>query len=260
MSDDGQGMLGRLGGLFRRGNRAAAAAEAAAANDPLEPGLVRLPGSTLAKPAVRREQTLANLQEGFGTLTDLMAGIRENLGDQGRRQDELLGYLSHLPKAIEGIPETNRLQVESLKAISARLDQQNDQQRLVGEILGKLVDNDQAQQRRVDEIGSRVEAVAEQNKTISDNLSGVGSALQGVSKTSQASTQVLSQLRDSFERRDGQIERILRRQASRFTAMLTVAIVLSVAALAAVGFFGWKIMHPGGATATTSPTTRDANQ
>jgi chromosome segregation ATPase len=255
MSDDSQSLLGRLGGIFRRGNRAAAAAEEAEDN-PGASGLVKLPDGTPAKPIARRDQALSNLQEGFGTLTDLMAGIRENLGDQGRRQDELLGYLSHLPKAIEGIPETNRLQVESLKAISARLDQQNDQQRLIGEILGKLVDNDQQQQQRVEEIGSRVEAVAEQNKTISDNLSGVGTALQGVSKTSQASTQVLSQLRDSFERRDGQIERILRRQASRFTAMLTVAIVLSVAALAAVGFFGWKIVHTPGGAATTRGVDR----
>jgi chromosome segregation ATPase len=245
MSEQSQGFLGKIGGIFRRGNRAAAAVD-----DAGETGLVKVSTALGSKTTVRRDQAMANLQDGFNALTGLMAGIKENLGEQSRRQDELLGYLSHLPKAIEGIPETNRLQVESLKAISARLDQQNDQQRLIGEILGKLVDNDQAQQKRVEEVGARVEAVAEQNKAIADNLSGVGSALQGVSKNSQASTQVLSQLRDSFERRDGQIERILKKQASRFTAMLTVAIVLSVAALCAVGFFGWQMTHQPAAPAS----------
>jgi archaellum component FlaC len=146
----------------------------------------------------------------------------------------LLGYLSHLPKAVEGIPETNRLQVESLKAISARLEQQNTQQNLIGEILGKLADNDTEQKKVVEDVRSRVETVAEQNKTISDNLSSVGSAMQTVSRNSQASAQVLEQVRDNIEKRDGQLERMMHKQAARFTWMLLIAIFLSISALVAV--------------------------
>ena len=67
-----------------------------------------------------------------------MTAIKDNLNDQGRRQDELLGYLSHLPQAIQSIPESNRLQGETLRAIHARLEQQNDQQQTLADILNKI--------------------------------------------------------------------------------------------------------------------------
>jgi chromosome segregation ATPase len=203
----------------------------------------------------KRDQAIANLQDGFNTLTDLMSTIKENLNDQGRRQDELLGYLSHLPKAIEGIPETNRLQVESLKAISARLEQQNTQQNLIGEILGKLADSDMQQRQVVEDVRGRVENVAEQNKVIAENLSTVGSAMQTVSKNSSASAQVLEQVRDNIQRRDGQLERLMQKQAQRFTWLLAVAIFLAIAALVAVVILMMQVMaRPGfNAPATTAP-------
>ena len=39
--------------------------------------------------------------------------------------------------------------------------------------------------------------------------------------------------------RDGELERVLKRQNTRFTTLLTVAIVLSISALTAVSTFGY---------------------
>jgi archaellum component FlaC len=240
--------MSRIGSWFRRGN-----------SDNGAPGTEIVPGdarSSIMRPFAKRDQAISNLQEGFSTLTDLMSTIKDNLGEQGRRQDELLGYLSHLPKALEGIPETNRLQVESLKAISARLEQQNTQQNLIGEILGKLADNDNEQKKVVEDVRSRVETVAEQNKTISDNLSSVGSAMQTVSRNSQTSAQVLEQVRDNIEKRDGQLERLMQKQAARFTWMLLIAIFLAISALVAVVIVLLQVMNkPGGAPVAPAAAT-----
>ena len=46
-------------------------------------------------------------------------------------------------------------------------------------------------------------------------------------------------MRDNINSRDGELERILHRQGSRFTTMLAVAIFLSIAALVAVGVIGY---------------------
>lgn len=221
MSDGSPGMMARIGSWFKRQKNESA-------------GTDLVPGDSSMRPLNKRDQAIANLQEGFNTLTGLMSTIKDNLKDQNRRQDELLKYLSVLPKAIEGIPETNRLQVESLKAISARLEQQTTQQNLIGEILGKLADNDAQQRTAVEDVRTRVENVAEQNKNIAENLSSVGSAMQTVSKNSSTSAQVLEQVRDSIEKRDGQLERMMHKQAQRFTWLLSVAILLAVAALVAV--------------------------
>ena len=264
MSEPNPGLLARLGGLFRRGNRAAAAADEPEDVSPVGPtDLVPAPGRpSLLRPFAKRDAALTRLQDGFDTLTDLMGGIKENLGDQGKRQDELLGYLSHLPKAIEGIPETNRLQVESLKAIAARLDQQNEQQHLIAQVLGKMADNDAQTTRAVAEVGARLEVVAEQGRNITDNLTTVSSAMQSVSRTSSASAAALVQMKDNIDRRDGQIERILHRQASRFTALLTVAIGLSLLALGTVAVVGWQVVNRQGTPAVppaTMPAVAPAN-
>ena len=256
MSEQPPGLLSRIGLWFRRSKNANDAGDLSSTE--IVPGNSR---PSILNPLAKRDQAISNLQQGFSTLTDLMSTIKDNLHDQGRRQDELLNYLSHLPRAIEGIPETNRLQVESLKAISARLEQQNTQQNLIGEILGKLADNDQQQRQAVDDVRTRVENVAEQNKNISENLSNVGSAMQTVSKNSQASAQVLEQVRDNMQQRDGQLERLLHRQALRFTSLLYVAIFLSIAALVAVIILMVQMMNrpTAGLPVTTAPVEARGN-
>jgi vacuolar-type H+-ATPase subunit I/STV1 len=254
MSEQPHGFISRIGSWFRRSREVDGTAKSAATD--IVPGN---PRPSILNPLAKRDQAIANLQQGFSTLTDLMSTIKDNLHDQGRRQDELLTYLSHLPQAIEGIPETNRLQVESLKAISARLEQQNTQQNLIGEILGKLADNDLQQKQAVADVRTRVENVAEQNKNISENLSSVGAAMQTVSKNSQASAQVLEQVRDNLQQRDGQLERLLHKQAMRFTSLLYVAIFLSIAALVAVIILMVQMMnHPAAGASPTATAPADS--
>jgi hypothetical protein len=81
--------------------------------------------------------------------------------------------------------------------------------------------------------------------------------MQTVSRNSQASAQVLEQLRDNINNRDGQLERIMHKQAARFTTMLAIAIFLSVAALGAVAIIGYQLMNkqPSGPTAPSSVVT-----
>jgi hypothetical protein len=82
--------------------------------------------STFLRPWARRDQAITHLQEGFNTLTELMSAVRDGLERQGQRQDELIGYLAHLPQAIQSIPEANRVQGETLKAIHQQLTAQHD--------------------------------------------------------------------------------------------------------------------------------------
>ena len=249
-----QGLMSRVGSWFKRGPRPANGEMLDAdRNTPLATTDQR----TSIFPWSKRDQAINNLQEGFSTLTDLMSVIKDNLADQGRRQDELLKYLSHLPQAIQSIPESNRMQGETLKAIHARMEQQSEQQAMIAEILNKVSDTGTDQKKTVEEVRERVETMAEHDRKIADNLSSVGSAMQSVSRNSQASAQVLEQLRDNINNRDGQLERILHKQANRFTSMLAIAILLSVSALVAVAIIGWQLLNKpaaNSAPATPQPT------
>jgi hypothetical protein len=249
MPNESQNIVSRIGNWFKRGQR------------PLNGELIdqsnprpqlELRGSVL-RPWAKRDQAITNLQDGFHTLTDLMTAIKENLTEQSRRQDELLRHLSHLPEAIQSIPESNRMQGEALRAIHSRMEQQNMQQQMIADILQKVSEANTEQSKTVDVVRDRVEVMAEHERKISDNLSSVGTAMQTVSRNSQTSAQVLEQMRDNISSRDGQLERILHKQAMRFTSMLAIAIFLSIAALVAVAVVGYQLINKTTLTPMTSP-------
>jgi chromosome segregation ATPase len=196
------------------------------------------------RPWRKNSVAIAQLQTGFHSLTDLMSEIRQNMVNQGRRQDELIGYLSTLPKLMESIPEGARLQTETLKAIQAHLQRQTDQQETLGSILEKLAESGTDQKDLLEGLRERVETLNHQDKAMADSLSSVSIALEQSAKHSAAGTQVLESLHQNFQTRDGHLEQILQKANARFTALLITAICISLAALGAVAVVGvWMIGH-----------------
>src|SRR3954452_23073004 len=90
------------------------------------------------RPWAKRDAAIASLREGMESLAGTIISIRDNLEKQGRRQDEMLSYLSHLPEILHSLPEAHRIQAETLKSIGQQLQQQTAQANRVGEILEKI--------------------------------------------------------------------------------------------------------------------------
>jgi DNA repair exonuclease SbcCD ATPase subunit len=195
------------------------------------------------RPWAKRDAAINQLQDGFNTLTDLMGAIRNNLEQQNRRQDELYSALQQLPAMLQSIPESNKVQNDTLRAIHQQIEGQAAQHDRLGSILDKIGQNTGEQKDAVASLAGRVEELHKADTSIADYLNNVGSSLKDVSKNSETSAQVLGQMRDNINERDGQIERVLHRQGVRFTTMLAVAIFLSIAALVAVGVIGYLLLN-----------------
>lgn len=195
--------------------------------------------NSLFRPWARRDNAIDNLQRGIGALSDLLVSLRDNMERQSQRQEELLGHLSSLPQVLRSIPEAGRVQSEALSAIHQSIERQNSQQSKLGDILDRLSAADTQQGRTLEALQQTVSSLNEHDQTISTNMQSLGMSLESVSNNSESSARVLEQLRDNTARRDGELERVIKRQNTRFTTMLTVAIVLSVAALSAVSTFGY---------------------
>lgn len=191
------------------------------------------------RPWAKRDQAIDNLNRGIGAMADLLTSIRENMDRQSQRQEELLNQLTGLPEALKSIPETGRVQTETLQAISLQLSRQGDQQSKLGDVLERISQADLRQGNAMEALHQTVASLSEHDEAISGNLTSLGIALESITTNSQSSAHVLERLRDNTDRRDGELERILRKQNTRFTTMLTVAIVLSVSALTAVSVFGY---------------------
>lgn len=201
--------------------------------------------TSFLRPWAKRDQAIADVRNGVNALSDLMHTIRENLERQGERQDQLLQYLSHLPQALESLPEANRMQAETLRAIHQQLAQANGQQNKLGEILEQIVRSSSEQRQTMEDLRERVEDLNLQDQRMTEALGNVGAAMRSVSDNSATSAQVLQQVRDNINHRDGQLERILLKQNTRFTTMLAIAILLSVCALAAVCVMGYLLWMRG---------------
>ena len=257
-------LLSRIGNWFRRSPGTGRTDESSLprdndnghAADVFDPGLhggghgggSMLPGgpeprSTFLRPWAKRDQAIEQLQAGVGALADLMTGIRDNLERTAKRQDELVQYLSHLPGALQQLPESARVQSETLKAIQLRMERQSEEQQHLADILERISTADQTHGRSLDALQERVDTLNEHDKAIAENLNGVGAAMKSLSQHSEASAHVLKQIREDAGTRDGELERILHRQGSRFTTMLAVAIFLSISALAAVGVVGYLLLN-----------------
>ncbi len=201
------------------------------------------PRSTFFRPWAKRDAAIENVQNGLNAIGDLMGGIRDHLEKQSKRQDELLGYLSHLPAALEQLPESNRAHAETLKAIHEQMKSQEGQQGKLGEILEKISQADGQNIRALDALQQHIDQLRQHDAAVAQNLGQVGEAMEGLGKNTATSAQVLQQLRDNAASRDGEIERILQQQTSRFTTLLVVATLLLVAALVAVGALGYFFLQ-----------------
>jgi hypothetical protein len=206
--------------------------------------------SVETRPAVLRSwgkngAAIAQLQEGFQLLTELMTTIRSNMESQGHRQDQLLEQVSALPKVLESIPETTRIQGEALKAIHQQLIGQAEQQSLLRDILDKLAETGGDQRDLLEGIRERMETLHHQDQAMADSLNTVGSALESVSRNSASSAQILGSIRDNLSSHDRELEQVLRRQASRFTLMLATSVILSGIAVLSVVVMGFMFLHVG---------------
>jgi chromosome segregation ATPase len=240
--------LNRIGRLFKRVPRPNGDGEHTdqhthESSDGSEPQVTVETNPITLRPWRKNSAAIANLQNGFQSLSQLMNEIRDSMVSQGRRQDELIGYLSALPKLLESIPESARLHGETLKAIHSQLQRHGDQQQTLGEILEKLAESGGDQKDLLEGLRERVETLNHQDKAMADSLGNVSAALEQSTRHSAAGTQVLESLRENFKSRDGDLEKVLQRQNARFTTLLIVAIGISVAALVAVGVVGYLLIH-----------------
>jgi len=204
-----------------------------------EPVSENAPRVTFLRPWAKRDNTLDNLQRGIGALSDLLVSRRDNMERQSQRQEQLLSHLVDLPEALRAIPESSRMQSEALQAIQGQIERQTTQQSKLGEVLDRLSIADEQHSGTLEALRQTVVSLSDHDQAISQNMQSLGCALESMSGNSQSSAHVLEQLRDNSARRDGELERVLKRQNTRFTTLLTVAIVLSIAALTAVSTFGY---------------------
>lgn len=183
----------------------------------------------------RGGEDLSVLHSGLASMTALMTSLRQYLDQQSARHDELLTYLSQLSSALQAIPDSSRVQGETLRVLHQQIAYQNAQHKQLSEMLRKIGEGTGSQQEIVELLRDRVETLYKNDQQISETIEGMGSSITVVTQNSQTNTMVLERLRDNLVTRDGELERSIRQQNRWVISSLLVAIAMSVLAIIIVG-------------------------
>lgn len=164
-------------------------------------------------------------------LTDLLVALRESMDRQTQRHEELMTYLSHLPRALEMIPENTRQQSEALAAIRQHLENQRTQATQLSAILDKVGQATIDQRRILEAVRQRLDMLAENDQKVAENFGSVATALSTSNETTRLAGEVLRSLECDLRRRDETLVRLLESHRSRHTWMLGLGLALAGAAL-----------------------------
>jgi uncharacterized protein YoxC len=195
------------------------------------------------RPWAKRDAAIASMQEGLEALAGTIVAIRDGQDKQGRRQDEMLAYLSHLPEILHSLPEAHRIQAETLKSIGQQLQQQMTQTNRVGEILEKISTGGDQQKETLEAIKGEVANMGGQSQNVASNLRQVGEAMEDVTRNSSRNAQVLELMHEKFEDRSEELERRLKRQGVLIVILVVVSMLM---AGAAGGVVWWVVKHGAG--------------
>lgn len=231
---------GRISGMFRR-NRETDIPHVSDMRDGAGNGEAET-STSFIRPTPRRN-SMNELNEGMASLANLMTAIRDSLEQQSERQAHLLGYLAHLPEAINRLPESFDASAQSLHAIQQHLEAQGLHQQQLADILSQIRDGGSVQAEALEALRFRVEALGSHDAAISHSLTAVGSSMEQFNLTAAATSNVLGSMQENMATRDGELERIVTRQNTRFTTLLSVAIFMSVASLTAVAVIGYLLLN-----------------
>lgn len=188
---------------------------------------------SMFRPFARREVAAAPSAESLTVLTDLLVSMREAIERQGARHEELMSYLSHLPKAMEMLPENSRLQAEALAAIRQHLENQGIQSRQLSQVVEKVGQASVEQRRLLETVRQRLDTQGENDQKIADHLAGFTSAMATSSETTLKAGELLKMLEGNLRERDQAFERVIVTHQRRHTVLMVASVVLSSAALIA---------------------------
>lgn len=207
-------------------------------------------------PWQRHEEGFSSLQNGLTSMSALMNSLRQYLDQQSARHDELLNYLSQLSSALQSIPDSGRVQGETLRVLHQQIAFQNAQHKQLSEMLRKVADSAGTQQEIAEALRERVETLSKTDEQVAETIRGMADSILVVSQQSQTNTLVLDRLRDNLVNRDGALEQAIRREHrwTRSTLLIVGATALTALVISlGMAIYSWSAISSVADSVRQSP-------
>ena len=181
----------------------------------------------------KRESALAQLQEGYERVNQLMADMQQHMADQSARTERMCAAVEQLARTMEDLPAISREQARTLEAIAGQMEASSSLNQQLAEAVGEIPRVTRAQADALTGINSRLEMMNEQNVVATQSVDKLNSAIASVGQTGQVQTELLKQLDARSGEHNQRLADLLASQGRRFTILLVITILLALAAVAA---------------------------
>lgn len=182
----------------------------------------------------KRDQSLAQLQEGYERVTRVVDEIQKHLATQGERTERICTALEQLARSTGDLPDQARQQLETLQTMAGQLETANTHSQRLAEAVSEIPKATRTQSDTLNGIRQQMEMASEQAVLTSRNLDKLGNAVQTLSQADSVQGEMLRQMQTLAEQQGQQFNSVIERQARRFVMLFVVTCILAAAAVVAL--------------------------
>ncbi|HSW44306.1 MAG TPA: hypothetical protein VLM89_01915 [Phycisphaerae bacterium] len=181
----------------------------------------------------RREGAIAQLQEGYERVNQLMVDMKQHMADQSARSERICGAIEQLTRAMTDLPALSREQARALESIAGQLEASRGDTQQLTEAMAEIPKAARSQTDALTGMNSRLDMMNEQNVVGTQVMEKLQSAVTSVGQAGQVQTELLKQLEARAGEHNQRLGELLTGQSRRFTILFAITVALAVIALAA---------------------------
>ncbi len=171
------------------------------------------------------------LQHSYDALLHTVQELRSALDGQLQRQEELLARLGTLPHAVEALPQTSRLQSDTLQVINDRMSMHAERQRKVNDALAAVGPVNKDAAAAMTAIREHLETGNELDRQLVESFNRFSMMVDRLQAANSHAVECLQQVRDTCAFTLLQVQEWNVKSRNRHTWMINAAFIMSLISL-----------------------------
>jgi len=180
------------------------------------------------EPAVPEPRTGDNGRRKEDELMGLMRKIGDRLDGQRHTSGRLVELLEHLPPALESVPEIHRQNANLLESLHEHFSQTGRREEALNRALAVMTESADRHTQVLTLIQQRLDTTADTTGQLTDMLDRLRGTLDELARTHSRSSQMLTDMTESTQRRESDMIAMLGRTQRWMIAALLICGLASI--------------------------------
>lgn len=178
-------------------------------------------------------KTYEKIEAGQQQVLDLIKSIAVHLDTQSQRSERMAGSLAQLAHSLSSMPEANRLQGDTLRALVSHVAAGNSKTETLAALLSELQKNQSVHGRVLENLSVNAQTTQISDRQMAESIRNFSDTMDALGVNARQQTNMISRLSEVEEKQDARLIELIRKQNRRFNSLFVVT--LTVAGLSVLG-------------------------